>query len=131
MPSSIYQYIIGIAVCTAKTKSKNTLPEGIIINCMNVTTLLNVWCSSGGGFKNCETRNKQSPLFRLNLLVELYESIRSRDELDCGLRRREELSHEDILYSQDLNTETVTGHNHMISSTLHQLQTTPDGSKVL
>lgn len=52
-------------------------------------------------------RNKLSPLVRLNLLAELYESMRSRDELDCGLRRREELSHEDILLSQDLNSETV------------------------
>jgi hypothetical protein len=60
--------------------------------------------------KDGNNKNKLSPLFRLNLLAEPYESIRSRDELDCGLRRRE-LSHEDMLHSQDLNSETVTEQN--------------------
>lgn len=67
-------------------------------------------------YKNANKRDKLSPLFRLNLLVVPYESIRSRDEEDCGLRRREELSHEDIL-PQNLNTETVTLHNYIISMT--------------
>lgn len=66
-------------------------------------------------YKNVNKRKKLAPLFRLNLLVVLYESIRSRDEVDCGLRRREELSHEDILHPQNLNTETVTSHNYIVS----------------
>jgi hypothetical protein len=75
-------------------------------------TFRSMWIIS---YKNVNKKNKRSPLFRLSLLAELYESIRSRDELDCGLRRREELSHEDILHSQDLNSETVTKLNYIRS----------------
>jgi len=81
----------------------------ITISCMYVKNLLN----------QCKKeRNINSPLFRLNLLAELYESIRSRDELDCRLRRREEFSHEDILQPHNLNTETIIPNNCILNLSL-------------